>query len=59
VDFGLTLTLRREAAHVVRLTLPLLENEGFSPEFIYERRSLSSKNELDLKDFEFINPLIR
>jgi hypothetical protein len=31
----LTLTLRREAAHVVQLTF-LPENEGFSPEFIYE-----------------------
>jgi hypothetical protein len=38
------------------LTLPLTENEGFSPEFIYERarlRALSSKYEFDFKDFDF------
>jgi hypothetical protein len=29
------LTLRREAAHVVKLTF-LPENEGLGPEFIYE-----------------------
>jgi len=31
--------------------LQLTENEGLGPEFIYERRSLSSKN--DFKDFDF------
>jgi hypothetical protein len=42
------------------LTLILIENEGFSPEFIYERarlRALSSKYEFefefDFKDFDF------
>jgi hypothetical protein len=38
------------------LTLLLTENEGFSPEFIYERarlRALSSKYEFEFKDFEF------
>jgi hypothetical protein len=44
----LTLTLRREAAHVVPLTF-LLEYEGLGPEYIYGRRSLPSKNELDFK----------
>jgi hypothetical protein len=36
------------------LLLILIENEGFSPEFIYERarlRALSSK--YDFKDFDF------
>jgi len=42
----LTLTL------TLTLTLQLTENEGFSPEFIYERRSLSSKKEFDFKDFK-------
>jgi hypothetical protein len=35
--------------------LTLTENEGFSPEFIYERarlRALSSKYEFDFKDFK-------
>jgi hypothetical protein len=38
------------------LTLTLTENEGFSPEFIYERarlRALSSKYEFDFKEFDF------
>jgi hypothetical protein len=46
---------------MLTLTLTLTDNEGFSPEFIYERarlRALSSKNEFDfnnliLKDFDF------
>jgi hypothetical protein len=42
----------------LKLTLPLTENEGFSPEFIYERarlRALSSKYEFefDFKEFDF------
>jgi hypothetical protein len=40
------LTLRREAAHVVQLTF-LPEYEGLGPEYIYGRRSLPSKYELD------------
>jgi hypothetical protein len=43
----LTLTLRREAAHVVQLTF-LPENEGLGPEFIYGRRSLPSKYDLKI-----------
>jgi len=35
------------------LTLPLTENRGFSPRFIYGRRSLPSKNEFDFKEFDF------
>jgi len=38
------------------LKLPLTENRGFSPRFIYERarlRALSSKYEFDFKDFDF------
>jgi hypothetical protein len=41
---------------ILVLTLPLTENEGFSPEFIYERarlRALSSKYEFDFKEFDF------
>jgi len=34
------------------LTLQLTENRGFSPRFIYGRRSLPSKN--DFKDFDFL-----
>jgi hypothetical protein len=42
------------------LTLTLTENEGFSPEFIYERarlRALSSKYEFefDFNEFDFNN----
>jgi len=34
--------------------LILTENRGFSPRFIYERRSLSSKKDFkDFKDFDF------
>jgi hypothetical protein len=36
------------------LILILTENAGFSPAFIYERRSLSSKKELE---FDFIKSL--
>jgi hypothetical protein len=42
------------------LSLTLTENEGFSPEFIYERarlRALSSKN--DFKDFDFNNLILK
>jgi len=37
--------------------LPLTENRGFSPRFIYGRRSLPSKKdfkEFDFKDFDFM-----
>ena len=34
------------------LTLPLTENRGLGPRFIYGRRSLPSKNDLDFKDFK-------
>jgi hypothetical protein len=40
------------------LTLTLTENEGFSPEFIYERarlRALSSENELDFNNLTLKN----
>jgi len=43
-----------EAKQSSVLTLTLIEVRGFSPRTIYERRSLSSKNEFDLEfDLEF------
>jgi len=39
-------------SNLLTLTLQLTENRGFSPRFIYERRSLSSKKEFDFKDFK-------
>ena len=35
------------------LTLPLTENRGFSPRFIYGRRSLPSKKDFYFKEFDF------
>jgi len=37
---------------LLTLTLQLTENRGFSPRFIYGRRSLPSKKEFDFKDFK-------
>jgi len=47
-----------EAKQSSVLTLPLTEYAGFSPAYIYERRSLSSKNEFDFKDFKEFDFLI-
>jgi hypothetical protein len=42
--------------NVLTLPLTLTENAGFSPAFIYGRRSLPSKNDLDFKAFMGLAP---
>jgi hypothetical protein len=51
---------KQSSVLTLTLTLQLTENEGFSPEFIYERarlRALSSKYEFDFNNFNNFNSL--